>query len=445
MKKIFQSPIFTATIAFVFLACIFSCSDENFEDAYYTTYTFYSENPDENPNAAKTERKFKIGNQYYSNDLPTKDDDAFSSIKTEKTGYSIDGWKYHADTKESASIPSTISTYSDGIVTSFTATPRKESFYISSWSAITYRIIFDANGGSGYMSEMPLTYDETYSLSENTFTFYGKTFASWNTKADGSGQSFSDGENVTNLTSAKNGTITLYAQWDSNSYSLVLHSNYEDDMTNTYTVVWGESITLSQDFSRPGYRLTGYNTQSDGSGSGYAIGDTFEPTEEGINLYAQWEIETYKIEFDAAGGTGAPASQNFHYGDSVEIPSATPTKSGFTFQSWESSDGNNYSQGEVFTGTQSVVLSASWKPKGNASVAHDYNASISISYTESGIVFSSSVPGRWECDGTTIGENTTTATILYADYAAGTGHTIVFTGISDSTFAFGGVNFTIDE
>ena len=275
--------------------------------------------------------------------------------------------------------------------------------------------------------------------------FYGNTFASWDTNADGSGQSFSDGENVTNLTSAKNGTITLYAQWDSNSYSLVLHSNYEDDMTNTYTVVWGESITLSQDFSRPGYRLTGYNTQSDGSGSGYAIGDTFEPTEEGINLYAQWEIETYTIEFDAAGGTGEPAFQNFHYGDSVEIPSATPTRSGFTFVYWTDSSGRSYSPNSTFTGTESISLSADWKPKGNVYIAHDYNASISISYTESGIEFSSSVPGRWECDGSTIGENTTTVTILYADYTAGMEHTIVFTGISDSTFAFGGVNFTIDE
>ncbi len=51
------------------------------------------------------------------------------------------------------------------------------------------------------------------SLRPNDYTCDGYFFAGWNTKADGSGTAYADGEAVLNLTSVNGGTVTLYAQW----------------------------------------------------------------------------------------------------------------------------------------------------------------------------------------------------------------------------------------
>ena len=56
-----------------------------------------------------------------------------------------------------------------------------------------------------------ILYDETKPLTANAYKKTGYTFAGWNTKADGSGQSYKDKAYVTNL--ATSGVTTLYAQW----------------------------------------------------------------------------------------------------------------------------------------------------------------------------------------------------------------------------------------
>ena len=52
----------------------------------------------------------------------------------------------------------------------------------------------------------------TVMLNANTFTRDGYTFNKWNTKADGSGDSYADQEKVKNLTTTGK-TIKLYAVW----------------------------------------------------------------------------------------------------------------------------------------------------------------------------------------------------------------------------------------
>ena len=69
-------------------------------------------------------------------------------------------------------------------------------------------IAFDANGGNGTMDPQLAT-DTSVTLNENTFTLDDHDFVGWNTKADGSGTTYTDKADVT-LT----GDMTLYAQWE---------------------------------------------------------------------------------------------------------------------------------------------------------------------------------------------------------------------------------------
>lgn len=77
-----------------------------------------------------------------------------------------------------------------------------------------YNITFDANGGTGTMSDMTnLKYGTTYTLTSNAFTNSPYVFAGWNTKDDGTGRSYSNGAQISNLSSTDGTTITLYAVW----------------------------------------------------------------------------------------------------------------------------------------------------------------------------------------------------------------------------------------
>lgn len=60
-------------------------------------------------------------------------------------------------------------------------------------------------------------------LRKNRFIREGFEFVGWNTKPDGSGESFTDGQEVYNLTTVDNEEIVLYAQWKKSESTLHIH------------------------------------------------------------------------------------------------------------------------------------------------------------------------------------------------------------------------------
>lgn len=85
----------------------------------------------------------------------------------------------------------------------------------ANWEANEYTIEFDANGGLGEdMGLLIVLYDEDVELTKNTYVRDGYTFIGWNTKEDGTGTAYDDGEIVRNMTDINGETIILYAMWD---------------------------------------------------------------------------------------------------------------------------------------------------------------------------------------------------------------------------------------
>lgn len=76
-----------------------------------------------------------------------------------------------------------------------------------------YTVHFDANTGTGTMSDQIIFRDTDTSLKTNEFTKQDYLFLGWNTQANGEGTDYEDEQSVRNL-AAINGTITLYAQWE---------------------------------------------------------------------------------------------------------------------------------------------------------------------------------------------------------------------------------------
>ncbi|MBR5982206.1 MAG: InlB B-repeat-containing protein [Bacteroidales bacterium] len=71
-----------------------------------------------------------------------------------------------------------------------------------------HTITFDSNGGTGVMQPQTFMHGIVQTINSNIFTKEEHWFSGWNTAADGSGFSYTNGQNI--VISAD---ITLYAQW----------------------------------------------------------------------------------------------------------------------------------------------------------------------------------------------------------------------------------------
>lgn len=124
-----------------------------------------------------------------------------------RTGYAFTGW-------------STAQTNGEQMMDNATLTEDKTLY--AQWTANSYTITFDANTdeSQGSMEPQTFTYDAAQRLAPNTFTRTGYSFTGWNTKVDGSGLLYEDEAEIMNLTTEADANITLYAQWNINSYTI---------------------------------------------------------------------------------------------------------------------------------------------------------------------------------------------------------------------------------
>ena len=127
--------------------------------------------------------------------------------------------------------------------------PNRE--FWAKWTANTYTVHFDANGGSGAaMANQDFIYDESQNLTANTYTApEGKAFKNWNTADDGSGESYNDEESVQNLTDVPNGIVTLYAQWV--TVAKIGETVYSSVKAAMDAAKSGDVITVMEDVNEP--------------------------------------------------------------------------------------------------------------------------------------------------------------------------------------------------
>ena len=121
--------------------------------------------------------------------------------------------------------------------------------------ANTYTIVFNANTGSGSMSNQSMTYDTAANLTANTFTKDKYTFKGWATSAEGA-VVYADGQSVKNLTATDGATINLYAVWELNSYTVSFV--VDGETTSMINVNIDASATLPEAPSKEGYNFIGW-------------------------------------------------------------------------------------------------------------------------------------------------------------------------------------------
>ena len=147
-------------------------------------------------------------------------------------------------------------------------------------------------------------------------------------------------------------------------YTITYNANGGNGAPSNQIKKHGENITLSSvKPTKTGYTFTGWNTNSDGSGTGYSAGSTYSKDGD-VTLYAQWQINTYTITYNANGGSGAPSNQIKKHGENITLSSVKPTKTGYTFTGWNTSSngsGTSYSSGGTYSNNSNVTLYAQWQ------------------------------------------------------------------------------------
>ena len=76
------------------------------------------------------------------------------------------------------------------------------------------------------------------------------------------------------------------------------------------------------------------------------------------NVKANFEIKTYTVNYDANGGSNAPAAQTKTYGVDLVLTSAVPTLDGYDFVQWATradGSGAKYESGSIYTVNESVT------------------------------------------------------------------------------------------
>ena len=294
-----------------------------------------------------------------------------------RTGYSFAGWNTNQDgSGTSYEDEQTIVEIHDDLL------------LYAQWQPNTYTIKFNANSGTGTMTNQTMTYDKNEALKANTFTKVGYTFKGWNTNSSGTGTSYSDRQSVKNLTTGS--SVTLYAQWQPITYKVSFEPGYASGNTITQTITYGVSTKLQkfdqsyttmwnqQEAVYNGHSYEGFfgfkewNTQKNGSGNSYTdeqeVLNLADEQDEVVRLYAQWQPSTYFVIFDSNKGIDEIVNQAHHLNQTAQLKKNTFTREGYVFTGWNTkADGT----GTSYTDEQSVknltsnslifVLYAQWQ------------------------------------------------------------------------------------
>lgn len=245
------------------------------------------------------------------------------------------------------------------------------SFNVTVPAWTSYTVSYNANGGSGAPAKQTKWKDQTLTLSSTKPTRTGYTFKGWaltKANADNGTWYYQAGG-----TCGKNENLTLYATWEEHALTVNYYSNYA-----TYAAFKGTEVAVSAStnvlvhsqlfyydnayssglanvqnvdyiyLSRTGYAPTGYwGTSTEGGTlvnhnasftTGQALAQAFGKSlvngNASVNVYAQWQENSYTLSYDSNGGFGEMSPQTIEWGATFNLSNNTFTREGYKFLGW---------------------------------------------------------------------------------------------------------------
>ena len=149
----------------------------------------------------------------------------------------------------------------------------------------SYKVAYNANGGSGAPSSQTKWYGTNLTLSSTKPTRTGYFFQGWGTSSSDTSVDYAAG-----ATYSANAAITLYAIWKANTYTVSYNANGGSGAPSSQTKTYGVNLTLSSTKpTRTNYNFKGWGTSASATTVAYAAGATYS-NDAAITLYAIWEL-----------------------------------------------------------------------------------------------------------------------------------------------------------
>ncbi|MBQ0028559.1 MAG: InlB B-repeat-containing protein [Lachnospiraceae bacterium] len=229
----------------------------------------------------------------------------------QRAGYSFDGWYTEKDGGKKITSEDTVDISDD--VTLY-----------AHYSAMTYVLTLNAQGGSVSPDSLDITYDSVYGeLPDAERTGY--TFVGWYTMTEG-GEKI-EASDIVIVTDSQ----VLYAHYTANTYEVSYDSNGGNTVSEKTVVTYGKSYGVLAETERTGYTFEGWFTAKE-DGQEITSVDIVDIVDD-ITLYAHWIPNTYSLNFDGNGGKAAIVSKDIIYDmEYGELPGAS--KTGYEFVGW---------------------------------------------------------------------------------------------------------------
>ncbi|MBQ5312634.1 MAG: InlB B-repeat-containing protein [Oscillospiraceae bacterium] len=188
-------------------------------------------------------------------------------------------------------------------------------------AADTYTVKYNPNGGSGSMTNSTFTFDTEVELRANRFTRLGYTFLGWSKDRLATTATYTDQQSVTNVAEAGATTVTLYAIWAPNTFTVQFNANGgEGTMANqVFTYDVGQALTANT-FTREGYTFEGWAKTASARFTDYTDQQSVKnltTTNQGtVVLYAVWKrIPATMVELFIAT---EPTKTEYYVGDTFD-------------------------------------------------------------------------------------------------------------------------------
>ena len=244
--------------------------------------------------------------------------------------------------------------------------------------AITYKDVGDTEFSGVHGDNYPLTYTTGSTTTLVNPTKTGYTFAGWYTNSDGSGNS------IAKIDGSQAGELVLYAKWTANTYTIRYNGNGNTggltaSSTHTYDT---EKELTANGFIKDGYTFVGWNTKEDGTGTNYAdkevVKNLTSNNKGTIDLYAKWEVGTYKVNFDGNMYSTTTRTVNgltitYDSTNSYLTINGTPTTNWYEFPDLT---GLSFTEGDTYTYKSTYI-------SGSFAKANDTDSTIGVNVKKS--------------------------------------------------------------
>lgn len=263
----------------------------------------------------------------------TETDIAGIDLTDAKQGYTFEGW-YSGETKLAAGYRVT-----------------QNVTFKAKWTAKTYTVTFDSNGGSGTVNAVSAVYGDKIILPENTFTVpdgYRRTDG-W----EYNGTKYSAGDDISELVFASSGTIEFKALYLLSDYRItfsVLGTEYASYPINENETLSAENLAeiekITKEHLPTGYKAISWYSKEN------AVNLSTLTVNENTVLDGKPVPISYTVKFDSNGYEGtAPEAIVCEYDAEYTVPENTLTKKYYKATGWNtdaSGIGTKYSAGDSF-------------------------------------------------------------------------------------------------